>query len=187
MLAKRRKVTAFDVSAENIETARRLADANGVTIDFRRTAFESLELQDGSFDLAFGACVLHHVDIPAACRELARVLRPGGRAVFVENSARNALLMLARRFLVGSFGIPRYGDDDEHPLTPGDLAAIEAAFPGRLRVHHPDFLFFRLLDFYILRKGVASVTAMLRGLDHAMGRIPVEPLGYFQVIEIARP
>jgi SAM-dependent methyltransferase len=48
---------------------------------------ESLPFADGSFDVVFSHEVLEHVqDDRAACREMARVLRPGGRAViFVPN------------------------------------------------------------------------------------------------------
>ena len=95
-------------------------------VEHKEMVFEKLDYPDAGFDLAFGACVLHHVDIPQAMRELSRVMKPGARAVFVENSARNPLLMFARRRMVGSMGIPRYGDDDEHPLRsfPELVAAI---------------------------------------------------------------
>ncbi len=47
----------------------RLLNADAGTLPFR----------DGSFDLAFSIGVLHHIaDTPAGCRELLRVLRPGG-------------------------------------------------------------------------------------------------------------
>jgi len=49
--------------------APRLLNADAATLPFR----------DGSFDLAFSIGVLHHIaDTPAGCRELLRVVRPGG-------------------------------------------------------------------------------------------------------------
>ncbi len=41
-----------------------------------------LPFNDGTFDLAYGRQVLHHAcDLPSLCREVARVLKPGGRFV----------------------------------------------------------------------------------------------------------
>lgn len=43
---------------------------------------ERLPFTDASFDLVYGRQVLHHArDLPALCREVARVLRPGGLLV----------------------------------------------------------------------------------------------------------
>jgi SAM-dependent methyltransferase len=49
---------------------------------------EALPFPDGSFDLAVTRRAFHHVPDPArAAREMARVLRPGGRAGFVDMTA----------------------------------------------------------------------------------------------------
>lgn len=188
MLAKHgASVTAFDTSEADLATARGLAEANGVEVTHRNFPFEQLQLPDAAFDLAFGACVLHHVDVSRAVRELARVLKPDGLAVFIENSAANPLLMFARRYVVGSFGIPRYGDDHEHPLGPHDLDAIRASFPGTMQIHYPDFVFFRLADFYVLCKRVPVLTRLMAAFDRLCGRIPgIRKLGYFLVIELRR-
>lgn len=45
---------------------------------------EGLPFPDGSFDVVYGRAVLHHArDLPELLREVARVLRPGGLALFV--------------------------------------------------------------------------------------------------------
>jgi SAM-dependent methyltransferase len=185
MLAKRgAQVDAFDASGADLVIAARLAAANGVSVEHRAMVFEKLEYPDASFDLAFGACVLHHVDIPQAMRELSRVMKPGARAIFVENSARNPLLMLARRKLVGSMGIPRYGDDEEHPLRAEDFEAMRSHFNGQVTVHHPEFVFFRLIDFYILQRRVAPLSWLLRKLDALGQKIPVvREYGYFLIVQ----
>lgn len=43
-------------------------------------------LPSESFDVIVGRWILHHVDLGQAASELARLLAPGGRAVFLENS-----------------------------------------------------------------------------------------------------
>ena len=77
----------------------------------------------------FGTFVLLLVDLPKASRQLARVLKPGGKAVFIENSALNPLLMAARSKVCGRFGVPQYSDDHEHPLTRRDIATLQSVFP----------------------------------------------------------
>lgn len=188
MLAKHGAVvSAFDISEPDLAIAQRLAGANGVEVKLRTLVFEQLDYPDASFDLAFGACVLHHVNIPRAMQELQRVLKPGARAVFVENSARNPLLMLARKRLVGRMGIPRYGDDHEHPLRLTDIETMRQNFDGTVQVHHPDFVFFRLVDFYVLRRRVPVLTWLLRAADKVCQQIPwVREFGYFMVVQFDR-
>src|SRR4051794_8719055 len=87
---------------------------------------EDLPFPDASFDAVWGNAILHHLDLARAGRELARVLRPGGVAVFCEPWGGNPLLGLARRWL------PYPGKDrtpDEVPLTARDLEPLRAVFP----------------------------------------------------------
>jgi ubiquinone/menaquinone biosynthesis C-methylase UbiE len=191
MFAKRgAEVAGFDTDEGELAIAKELAKANGVDIDFRATSFESTGHEDASFDIAFGAFIIHHVDIEKAMQEANRILKPGGRAVFIENSARNSLLMFARRNIVGSYGVPKYGDDEEeHPLTLEDLDTARRHFPGEMKVHHTDFLFFRLVDLYVFQKRSKLMTRLLSGLDKlSMTLWPgVKRYSYFQVLQFDKP
>lgn len=188
MLAKRgAKVTAFDTSTEQLGTARKLAEANSVAVTFVCRPFEELEFADESFDLVFGAFVLHHVDLARASRQLKRILRPGGQAVFIENSALNPILMAARNKVCGRFGVPQYSDNHEHPLTQRDISILQNTFPGDCRIHFPSLLFFRLLDFYVFKRQWAWMTSLLKGCDRLAGHVPViRRYGYLQVIELGK-
>ncbi|MCC2643865.1 MAG: rebM 2 [Nitrospira sp.] len=188
MLAKRgATVTAFDTAAGQLDTARRLAEANSVNVAFLCQPFEELNFPDESFDVVFGAFVLHHVDLPKASQQIARLLRPGGKAVFIENSALNPMLMVARSKLCGRFGVPQYSDDHEHPLTRRDIATLRQAFPGACTIHYPSLLFFRLLDFYLFKKRWSWMTALLRRCDQSAGSIPfVRRYGYLQIVELGK-
>ena len=76
------KVSAFDLSPEVIDIAKRRAAKLGQRdVDFRVMASESLEYPDCLFDLVLFVDILHHVDIPAAMREVRRVLKPGGMVI----------------------------------------------------------------------------------------------------------
>ena len=75
-----------------------------------------------------GKWILHHADVPAAAREVARVLKPGGRAAFFENQGRNPLLRLARRALWRLPAGEVVGTPDERPLHRPDIDALVDVF-----------------------------------------------------------
>ncbi len=79
-----RAVIAVDGSSAMLQAARRrLGDESNV--DLRRGDIESLPIDDASLDAATLILVLHHVGAPEnALREVARVLRPGGRLLIVD-------------------------------------------------------------------------------------------------------
>lgn len=181
-------VQGFDVDDAVLAEARQIAEDNDVSIEYSKQWFETIDYPDASFDLAFGSCVIHHVDVEKAAQQLGRVLRPGGKAVFIENSNRNPLLMLARSRVVGRFGVPKYGDDEEeHPLRDDEIERLRQAFPGRITVHFPALVLFRLLDFYVFRRRSRLLTSMMRGLDGAVGSIRwLRRYSYFQILEFQR-
>ncbi len=90
-------VTAFDLSPGYLAEARQRAQHNDVVIHFAQADGERLPFADASFDRIWGHAVLHHLDMARAGPELARVLRPGGLAVFCEPWGENPLLQWARR------------------------------------------------------------------------------------------
>ena len=190
MFAKRgAHVTGFDISADNLKLGKTLAQANGVKIGFVSSLFEKQSFQDQSFDLLFGSCILHHVDKEKAALEMSRILRPGGKGVFIENSNRNPVLMAARNYLCGSFGIAKYGDDDEeHPLTHQEIQTLKDNFDGHVQLHFPNLVFFRLSDFYIFLKRSPLMTKFLYILDQWIGdRIPfLNRYSYFQIVQFEK-
>lgn len=121
------RVTAFDLSLGYLHEAQRRAEANGVAVSFVQADGERLPFASGSFDAVWGNAIIHHLDIPTAAREVQRVLRPGGVAVFCEPWGGNPLLAAARRWL------PYPGKQrtrDEQPLLPSGVAALRAVFPA---------------------------------------------------------
>jgi SAM-dependent methyltransferase len=91
-------VSAFDLSAGSVEVAQRRAELVGVEdrIEFAVAPGEDLPYEDETFDLAFGKAVLHHLDATAGARELARILKPGGRGAFSEPLGTNPIVKAVR-------------------------------------------------------------------------------------------
>ena len=79
------QVTALEPDGSPVlgaEAIRRLARETDATIAVVQGQGETLPFGDASFDIVYGRQVLHHAaHLPGLCREVARVLRPGG--VFV--------------------------------------------------------------------------------------------------------
>ncbi len=120
------RVHAFDLSPGYVEEARARAEANQVGIQVRVANGEELPYPDGTFDAVWGCAILHHLDLKKAARELRRVLRPGGVAVFCEPWGGNPLLSFARNYLP----YPGKGRTrDERPLDIRDLHPIRESFP----------------------------------------------------------
>jgi SAM-dependent methyltransferase len=118
-------VTGFDLSPGYLDEARLRARANGVAVAFVRADGERLPFADASFDRVWGSAILHHLDLEIAGRELRRVLRPDGVAVFCEPWGENPLLNWARRRLPypGKQRTP-----DEQPLRRRHLRCLRTLF-----------------------------------------------------------
>jgi SAM-dependent methyltransferase len=95
------RVHAFDLSEGSIEVARERARRCGVAhrITFSAAPGEALPYDDASFDLAVGKAVIHHIDARAGAKELARILRPGGRAAFSEPLGTNPVVQFVRDYV----------------------------------------------------------------------------------------
>jgi ubiquinone/menaquinone biosynthesis C-methylase UbiE len=84
LLKRGLRVIAIDRSAAMLEEMRRKFGEGGA-VEYRIGEAESLPLEDGSVDYVFANMVLHHVESPpAAIREIARILKPGGRLVITD-------------------------------------------------------------------------------------------------------
>ncbi|HWS27266.1 MAG TPA: methyltransferase domain-containing protein [Xanthomonadales bacterium] len=74
------QVTAVDSSQEMLEAARQRADEQGVHLVLQLGNVSKLPFRDDAFDVVLAVTVLCLVpDAELAVREMARVLRPGGR------------------------------------------------------------------------------------------------------------
>ena len=114
----------IDISDYAIAAANARARAGGFEAKARFHAMnaEATTLADGAYDLVFGRSIIHHLDLDAAFREIARMLKPGGVAIFLEPMGHNPLINWYRR------RTPALRTADEHPLLESDLAIARRYF-----------------------------------------------------------
>lgn len=132
------RVVGIDISPVAVEAARFKAKELNISADFTVEDAERMSFSDESFDVVFGSGILHHLNLSKSLREVKRVLRSGGHAVFFEPMGHNPLIKLFR------WVTPSLRSVDEHPLTSSDLEYIKYLFP---ECH---FRFFHFLTLFAL-------------------------------------
>lgn len=126
------KVCGIDISESLVRMGRDRLRDNGVEdrAQLLVGSAHDLPFETGSIDVVFGIAILHHLDLELVSREVHRVLKPGGRAIFQEPVRNSALMRALRRV------IPYRAPDIspfERPLTDSELATFARRF-SRLRV-----------------------------------------------------
>lgn len=180
-------VVAFDLSPGMVRSAADLGRPGEPVVRYACSAFEELPFPDATFDAAIGMFVLHHVDLAPAARELARVLKPGARASFVETWQRNPLIRAGRK-LRGRFGVAMYGTPDESPLLASDLDTLRAA-GFDVRMEYPHFVFFKLVANNLLKRRPAArpLTLLLDWADETLTKVrAVRPYTYYAIVHLRR-
>jgi len=117
------EVTGIDISETCIKKARMRAKDRGVSgISFAMMDAEHLDFDDSTFDVVRGTAILHHLDMEKALKEIARVLRPAGRALFIEPLGHNPVINLYRKMTF------QYRTSEEHPMKRQDLFLMTKLF-----------------------------------------------------------
>lgn len=161
-------VVAVDISEVAIQNLCQFCLENQIKniTSIQCSAFDIAEL--GPFDFAFGNMILHHLEpFENFAEVLRKSINPTGKAYFRENSAFSDLLIWFRNNLVGKYGIPKLGDDDEFPLTPGEIKILKLYF--EVQVTYPELLFFRLVSQYLLKNRFHN---WMKNLDNYLFQFP---------------
>ncbi len=126
------QVTAVDLSGESVKSTYRVVKSHGLLQRVRplKMDCEVLCFKDASFDLVIGRAILHHLKLEVAIPEIRRVLKPGGKALFIEPMGTNPFLNLYRMLT------PKLRTEDEHPLTDRDFKQLGRYFPN---ISHREF------------------------------------------------
>jgi len=117
------EIVGIDVSEVGIKLAEEEARKRGAgNVAFLRMDAEEMKFGDSCFDMVCGMGILHHLALDEVLAEMARVLKPDGKAVFLEPMGHNPFINLFRRLT------PNLRTADEHPLTVRDLELVKGFF-----------------------------------------------------------
>ena len=183
LAAKGAHVTGIDISDVAIEMGADRARERGVAerTEFRLMDAEALTFDDDSFDIVCGTSVIHHLDLERAYSEMARVLRPGGAAIFLEPMGHNPVINAFRR------RTPNLRTEDEHPLVEADFELARRWF-GEVEGRY--FHLSSLAAIPLLRTRAADrVVGALDAADRRLFQtVPAaRKYAWFTVLRLARP
>jgi len=124
------RAIGVDMTDEMLELARRnAAEAGATNVEFLKGTIETLPLPDAAVDVVISNCVINlAADKTAVFREIARVLRPGGRMGVSDVVADDALTAAEREergsfagCIAGALSFREYADG----LAAAGLTAVE--------------------------------------------------------------
>ena len=87
-------VSGIDISKKMVEIASALARKAEHRITIKQMNAEKLLFENETFDLVYGRGILHHVNITLTTKEVFRVLKKDGKAIFVEPLAHNPMIKI---------------------------------------------------------------------------------------------
>jgi SAM-dependent methyltransferase len=176
------QVIAFDTSDVAVRNLQALVEREGLNV--RVETANALEADRfGPVEFVFGSFILHHVEpFPAFAETLSRTLAPYGRGFFWENNSPQ-LLIWCRNHLVGRYGIPKFGDADEQPLSSAEIDELRRFF--RVDVKYPELYLARLVSTYLLGGRAASVCASFDRIGFRLR--PLRKYSYRQYVYLSPP
>jgi SAM-dependent methyltransferase len=127
LLAKRgAKTVGVDISADLIALARSRLAINGLPGAAQFIVGSAHNpVESDRVDVVFGVAILHHLDLELTAREVHRVLKPGGRAIFQEPVRDSPLIRALRRCV--PYKTPDVSEF-ERPLTEREVEGFTARF-----------------------------------------------------------
>lgn len=178
------QVIAVELAGAGLRAIVARATEKGLTAKIAplRADAQRLPLATASVDLVYGENFLMYVDPAAIGREVARVLRPGGRAVFLEPTAHHPLIRLYRRL-----GSPYRGTAPRY-FTIADIAALGAQFAN---VTNEEYYLFSVLALPLASRPLLfallfrPLAALDRGIARHMPRL--RRYGWLMVLALDTP
>lgn len=145
----------FDISPKSIEVATQMAVDNDLAdkCHFKVTSAEKMDYPDNYFDVVFGNAALHHTDLDKSPGEIARVLKPGGKAAFIDDLRYHPVMWIYRKLTTDKH--TRY----ETPMLRSNIENFRPYFS------QVDFECHNFFNLYEKSRGLAHFTEALdRGL-----------------------
>ncbi|KGL63345.1 class I SAM-dependent methyltransferase [Polaribacter sp. Hel1_85] len=119
---KPKSLTCINISEVELESGKKHAISKSFPIKHHLMDANALTFEDESFDIVFGGAILHHLDIEKSIGHVHRVLKPGGKIVFLEPLNMNPFYKIYRKLN------PKERTPDEHALVSSDFKIIKEKF-----------------------------------------------------------
>lgn len=133
-------VISLDISSEMLKCVKNLSFKYGVekNIVLIKSSAEKIGLSAESVDIVFGGNVLHHTDVLSVSGEVKRILKPKGKAFFIEPLGYNILINIYRKMA------RKVRTETECPFSFEDVKSFSYGFKS---VSHKEFQLFTTLIF----------------------------------------
>lgn len=116
------KYTGINISQRELDKGIDYSDKVAFPTEFHLMDANRLTFEDESFDVVFGGAILHHLDIERTLKGVHRVLKPGGRILFLEPMNMNPFYKIYRKLT------PKERTPDEHALVAKDFKVMKGLF-----------------------------------------------------------
>ena len=136
-----RKITGIDISEVSIEKAKKSIATMEKNLELLVDNCEKTKFEDNKFDVVYGTGILHHLQISECIYEIRRLLKPGGKMLFIEPLGTNPLINFYRMLT------PKSRSKDEHPLLKKDFDLIKKKFVST-KIKYYGFLTLVFFPFY---------------------------------------
>ena len=157
------KITGIDISEVSIKKAKDLMKETNVELMVDNC--EKTKFKNDTFDIVYGTGILHHLNISICLNEIHRILKPGGRFVFIEPLGTNPFINLYRKLT------PKSRSIDEHPLVNHDFNLIQTKF-HRVKIKYYGFLTLIFFPFYFSPKN-SVIFKILKNIDQFLFRVNI--------------
>ena len=162
---KPKKVTGIDISDISIQKAKKTIKTTNFNVDLLVDNCEKTKFEDNTFDIVYGTGILHHLNIKTCLEEIHRILKPGGKFLFIEPLGTNPLINIYRKCT------PKSRSEDEHPLIGQDFKLIQSKFT-KMNVKYYGFLTLIFFSIYSSPKN-SNIFKFLKKMDQFLFRFSI--------------
>ena len=158
-----KKITGIDISDVSIQKAKSLIIDSNSEVELVVDNCEKTKFKNNTFDIVYGTGILHHLNIEICLEEIRRILKPGGKFLFVEPLGTNPLINFYRKVT------PKSRSEDEHPLINQDFNLIKSKFIKN-KIKYYGFLTLVFFPFYNSPKN-STIFKILKNIDQLLFKI----------------
>ena len=160
-----RKITGIDISEVSIKKAKNSIQDLNSNIELMVDNCEKTKFKENTFDIVYGSGILHHLNMSVCLEEINRILKPGGKLLFIEPLGTNPLINFYRKLT------PNSRSEDEHPLVSQDFNLIGNRF-NKIKVKYYGFFTLLFFPFYSSPKN-SIIFKILKNVDQFLFKINI--------------